>query len=290
MTRKKITYLLIINCLCNFVFGQSTYSTTFDYSQIQVEEVDFVGSDQIKIHRDFIPHAEFGNPEWKKGRDEQYPVGYPAGKKASVSAIFSICNTIPNGKVLYAKGVAPNSITFEVKPITVQNGKATYPITEANKAFLAGMVDYFPNFNIAWSISLDKINWVAVGQSKNPLYVPLSNLSVCGPDHDDNNIYYSTIHYACEPAKGNSAADVILQKIWNRFATLQVPRIDKPKSVAMKYWGADNSLGYGCRGVKGLLNYEDANCGEWSLFFRNCVGMHGIYSSETGFRILFNIK
>ncbi len=273
--------------LSSVLYGQERGEevVTFDFKcKAVLESVSFKGDagvDYITIHHDYTPWASFVAPHWIKGNSELKPVGYVAGSAAQVEAEFTFaCEKSVEGKV-FAKGTAPNGISFPEQSLIISGTTGTYNVQKANKAFAANTVDYFDKFTIKWEVSFDnKTTWQEAGTSENPLYVPLSQLKGCGLG--DDRVFYSVIHYACKPAKGLSNEKDIFDEIWNVFVSKSIPRIDKPKFDKMTYWGANNPLGVGCRGMAGLLNYEDANCGEWSLFLRNCLGMHNNLTNIQG--------
>ncbi len=290
---KKLFYLrsrllllfMLVSTVSLFGQGREEETIVFNFQcKAVLESVSFkgtAGTDYITIHHDYQPHAAFTAPHWTKGNAELKPVGYVAGSSAQVEATFTFpCESGPQGQV-FAKGAASNGITFSEQVLTINGARGTYNVQKASKNFTANMIDYFDKFTIKWQVSFDnKKTWEDAGTSENPLYVPLSQLNGC--NLDDDRVFYSVIHYACKPAKGLSDEKDIFAKIWEVFKTLKIPRIDKPKFDKMTYWGANNPLGVGCRGMAGLLNYEDANCGEWSLFLRNCLGMHGTLPNIKG--------
>ena len=258
---------------------------TFNFEcKADLESVSFGGTaaeGYITIHHDYKPHAAFVAPHWTKGNTELAPVGYVAGQKAQVAAVFDFaCEKIAENKV-FAKGIGPNGIVFDEQSLSFTGKKGNYAMKIAKTAFTANTVDYFAKFQIKWQVKIgDTGTWQDAGTSENPMYVPLSQLDGCNlEEKDKDRVFYSTIHYACKPAKGLTDKTQITQKIWETFATLKVPRIDKPtqnKKTAMLYWGATNPVNAdACRGVSGLLNYEDGNCGEWAFFMQHCVAMHG---------------
>ena len=295
MKRHVLKYCLSMLFCClmaqiSFSQARGEDKITFDFEcKADLESVSFYNesSGYITIHHDYKPHAAFVAPHWTKGNPEFKPVGYVAGQKAQVSAIFNLADC--DNQVVRARGVATivvnkvsMDITFPEMLLTkIGKGKGEYTKGIADKAFTANMVDYFEKFQIKWQVQIgDKGAWQDAGTSENPMYVPLSQLKGCSLD--DDRVFYSVIHYACEPAKGLSNDKDIFDKIWNVFVSKAIPRIDKPKYDKMTYWGANNPLNVGCRGMAGLLDYEDANCGEWSLFLRNCLGMHSTLTAIQG--------
>lgn len=280
----------------HFVFAQvrGEEKIVFDFQcKAELESVSFGGTDTegyITIHHDYEPFKSFVAPHWKKGNAEFAPVGYVAGQKAQVSAIFNFaCEKIAEYKV-FAKGTGPNNIEFEEQALTFTGNKGNYDLKKSNKAFTDKTVDYFEKFEIKWQVKIGDGKWEDAGSSINPLYVPLSKLNGCNLENPFNgldweNIYYSVIHYACKPAKGLTDFDKITSSIYSTFKSKKIPRIDKPTnfgSLGMTYWGTKNPFNNNntCRGLKALLSKEDARCGEWGSFFKYCLAMHGIQGCD----------
>ncbi len=257
------------------VCGNFNYQTIGSVTSVTFEDN---GLNRIEIHHDYAPHESFIPPHWKKGRTEQWPVAYVAGTKAKLSAEFKLTCIVNGGSSsgIFAKGIGPNGIVFPAKELRITGGGdiGLYESALADLAFTSGTVNYFNPFEIQWQLSR-KVNgtYESAGISQNPLYVPLSKLNGCKLN-DDNN-YYSVIHYACEPAKGLSDPNLILKAVWSNFENLDLPRIDKPSITALKYWGTRNPLyNQACRFIDGLLDIEDANCGEWASFMKHCLAFH----------------
>ena len=285
MKRPVLKYCLSMLFCClmaqiSFSQARGEDKITFDFEcKADLESVSFGGTapeGYITIHHDYKPHAAFVAPHWTKGNPDLAPVGYVAGQKAQVAAIFDFaCEKIAENKV-FAKGTGPNGIEFEAQSLYFTGKKGNYAMKIAKTAFTANMVDYFAKFQIKWQVKIgDTGAWQDAGTSENPMYVPLSQLDGC--NLDDSRVFYSTIHYACKPAMGLTDKTKITEKIWGTFVGLKVPRIDKPTKSAMLYWGTSNPLIpiSVCRGTQGLLHYEDANCGEWAVFMQHCLAMHG---------------
>ena len=243
----------------------------------------------ITIHHDYEPHDAIVAPHWTKGSTELKPVGYVVGNAVQVEATFTFaCENIAKYKI-YAKGIGSDGFDFPVQVLNISGVTGTYDVQKSTKVFTAKTVDYYDKFAIKWQVSFDdEKTWKDAGTSENPLYVPLSQLNGC--NLDDERVFYSVIHYACKPAKGLSSPSDIFNSIWNNFKTLTIPRIDKPSIGAMEYWGEANPLTPGCRGTQGLLNYEAANCGEWSTFMRHCLGMNSLKDGCSGVIEAMNVS
>jgi hypothetical protein len=218
------------------------------------------------------------------------PVAQIAGSYLGVSAKFKIdCHGLINAPGLLAKAKSNNGIEFPSVTLKYENSSQLFvyagtqtPYAYGNQVITPSKVDYFEEFEIKWWLSVDNGNtWYFAGESVNPLYVPLSDLTYtggCFSRYWGPLSYYSVVHYACAPAKGLYDKAKITEAIYKVFQTRKVPRIEKPQNDAMLYWGCTNALTNECRGIGGLLDNQDANCGEWAAFLQYCIAMHNIES------------
>jgi hypothetical protein len=260
----------------------------FTYKPIkgQISTVTFGGLSRIEIHHDYLPHQAFDKPHWVQNRLMNHPVAYVAGTIPAIEATFNLENlpeSVKQGKkFVWAKGTCkkiPN-MKFPVMKLIISGDIGTYPSTAASIAFTVGEVVFFNTFNIDWEISFKETSdFQPAGTSYNPLYVSLSDQMGC--HNDVQKTFYSTIHYACNFAENSPTTNstVIFDGIWNNFKNLQLSRIEKTSlkpNPTLQYWGGTNLLFIppGCRGIEGLLDLHDANCGEWAGFMASCLGFH----------------
>jgi hypothetical protein len=120
---------------------------------------------------------------------------------------------------------------------------------------------------------MDQDKWKDVGESNNPMYVPLKvtqSANACNLFY--HNVIYSTLHYACQPAAGLTNLAEIETATYKAFETKKMPRIDKPnKTEGMTYWqGNENN------NIADFFNQEDGRCTDWRKFLQHSFAQNGI--------------
>lgn len=153
-------------------------------------------------------------------------------------------------------------------------------------------VQYFENFTLNFEYSEDGANWVPMRSVKfcfyltigNPGYDQLSPSSGRGGEYtaEDGNrkiinkanskesILETFLYLGCKFGKGSKNADEIMNNVFNHIKSLNVERA-RVKG-AMGYWRNTSSLHASSmryRGVRYLIKYGEARCGEWSSFLQD---------------------
>ncbi len=88
------------------------------------------------------------------------------------------------------------------------------------------------------------------------------------------NDYHTLIEIGCEAAKGldsSTQQDEVFNRICNKFATLDIKRIDSDDPIT--YWGNNASL---TNSIDDMLYWLTGRCGPWSKFFVKTCELQGI--------------
>lgn len=153
-------------------------------------------------------------------------------------------------------------------------------------------VQYLENFTLNFEYSEDGKNWAPMKSVKfclyltigNPGYDQLSPSSARGGEYtaEDGNrriinrangkesILETFLYVGCKFGKGSRNADEIMNNVFAHIKTLNVERA-RIKG-AMGYWRNTSSLHASSmrfRGVRYLIKYGEARCGEWSSFLQD---------------------
>ncbi|MBQ9358422.1 MAG: hypothetical protein IJT95_02635, partial [Abditibacteriota bacterium] len=92
------------------------------------------------------------------------------------------------------------------------------------------------------------------------------------------NDYHTLIEIGCEAAKGldsSTQQDEVFNRICNKFATLDIKRIDSDDPIT--YWGNNASL---TNSIDDMLYWLTGRCGPWSKFFVKTCELQGISVGE----------
>jgi hypothetical protein len=223
-------------------------------------------------------------------------VGYVSGSKMSISAKF-ICTTqsCQVGVVGIRAEIIGGGEVFNL-PITVikleQEGVYKLFIAEIEEEFLPLVVKYY-DFQIKWYFLSDLESLSNeeeyIGTTLAKVYVThkrpiqgFGTMSLSNPatQEEATTFYQTCLDISCKEADGKSSTDIIVQSIFNKFQSHCVAKY--PGNICMKYWGNDNPLSSGCRGIRGLLAFNDANCGEWAELFIDMIKLQGIDRCKIG--------
>ena len=101
--------------------------------------------------------------------------------------------------------------------------------------------------------------------------------------------YYSSLAIGCNAADGKGAdpsgnsddPDKVVEAIFTPFRNSCVTKVNS--TSCMTYWGNYNQLDPNdpnCSGIHGLLDNEDAHCGEWAAFFQDMLKLQGIITGK----------
>ena len=255
----------------------------------------------LRLREDPIKNTTPGGPVYTDGREIsgllstvayeggtpykiKRPIAYVSGATASVSADFT--STISAGQKILVRAIGTDGFSLPWSEVSVSTrGRFSYPTTEFTKAFSAGQVKFYADFELKWEIkpssSVSSTDRLTLCSSFNPLYVVHDK-----PDNAilEKDIYeHSLIHFACKEAVDKIQEGDIIENMHRLFENRQVRRVGRAN--AMKYWGGDGPQGThggldACFGYEALLAYEDATCGNWSDLFVNMAAVHGIRAPQ----------
>ena len=153
-------------------------------------------------------------------------------------------------------------------------------------------VQYFENLTLNFEYSEDGTNWAPMKSVKfclyltigNPGYDQLSpssagrseytaedgNRKIINKVNNKESILETFLYLGCKFGKGAKNADEIMTNVFNHIKSLNVERA-RIKG-AMGYWRNTSSLhasNMKYRGVRYLIKYGEARCGEWSSFLQD---------------------
>ncbi|MBR4748878.1 MAG: hypothetical protein IK083_04815 [Abditibacteriota bacterium] len=113
---------------------------------------------------------------------------------------------------------------------------------------------------IDWTIGNDYI------RTKHPVYV-------IGGQLTEENDYHTLIDLGCKAARGldNTNTAAKFTSIWNKYATLDIKRIDGEGPIS--YWGTNADITYH---VGDVLSALTGRCGTWSDMFIKTCQLQGI--------------
>jgi hypothetical protein len=239
---------------------------------------------------------------WEKKKDgsiTKRPVGYVSGTTPRISACFHLPKAVkPECPVKDAPSESPvtSLVPYFVRGTVLdQNGQPTdmvlkpkqlYKTSEkkiyeywaepCSQAFEPRKVQYYEQFRIKWEWSStgdENSTWHDSGISDNRLYVTHKTPIGEGP------FFYTCLHLGCAEANNQTLELEVVSKIYARFATKCVKRVDD--NDCLKYWGSplwtrqNVGLEYLLQNASGD-QYEDARCGTWEEFMHNVMDLQGL--------------
>lgn len=254
-------------------------------SMLEIEAISFLNSHPI--HRDKIGSALLMSPfQWVRPTTPaeslvQDPVAYTrsqpgsAPRKMSLSVKFKI-NGAPlpaaiSGVTISGSG---GGFTFRKENVVIPAGISSMPwmTIESEEALPATTAVYEP-LTIDWKYTLPGgIEEFSARKSANPLYVLLNN--------PVNFVYYTSLTLGVPQG---AADDIqVVNRIWSRFATLNVTTWDK-RTLHYYKPGVD-AFSCASASVKALLTINNASgqCGAFARLLSNALGIHGIWSKMIG--------
>ncbi|MBI3097719.1 MAG: hypothetical protein HYY93_05640 [Planctomycetes bacterium] len=250
-----------------------------------LREVSFGGatSDYRDVTRDDGSGA-FTAPHWPGDTGFGEPVCYRSGSKMMVSAKFE-ASPAPIGTQVLIRGDGPDSLDFPVTAASQNGSELSIAGVQCESAFRADKIDIFhPDAGtdplaIIWKVSTDGGHtWECVGRSENPVYVTLHAPLTTA--------WHTCLHIGCKNAKGMGGSSAAVARIWDEFTDRRVARVD---GTVMIYWGPFSSgSGYPATSAGGasttrlLLAQADGKCGDWSLFFVDCIKVQGVSGAMPG--------
>ncbi len=212
------------------------------------------------------------------GSVKSVPIAYVSDYTGKVSAKFSrLCDS-----PIYIRGEGPNGYNLPAKPAIITGDQMFYPETAFNQKFPENEVKYWNKFTIKWYYSPvlmgppgpnDEVHFAT---TTTPIYVTHKKpISLGG-----NPVYLTPLHIGCSNANGKIIQSEIVESIYSEFTDQCVKKLGSTK--CMSYWGGANISDFSaeCRGIKGLLAYEDAACGEWAEFLQFINFIQGITNLE----------
>lgn len=224
----------------------------------------------------------YNNPVWLFGgmSDGKTPVGYISGCTARVSARFIKCE-----KAFWVRAIGTDG--FNLPPqqlVAVPNAPGTYvyPVTDLEKEFTAGVVQFYDPFELKWQLAASEnaTDWVDVGTSKNRLYVTHGEPIIDPiPDVPQTKKLNSSFYIGCKAAKGKSTPNDIVAAIFEEFKKQEgepTPIVQNANGQTMSYWKYNT----GCVSVSMLYTVTDGSCGTWAYCLNDIIRLQGIEGSE----------
>lgn len=227
---------------------------------------------------------------WNKSRPDQWqPVCYVSGCCPKVSAIFEMEASHGCTSDIYVKGQS-DDLKYNL-PAQKLKANKEYEIAEFIEMFPKYKVQFLPRFAINWYYTTDPENgpWRLIRESQCMMFLlhkePIDGESGWG---EPTTFFHSSIYLSCLAANGlgkigtSPDPDGVVSGIYSEFSDRCVQKVGG--SACMRYWGGWNPLDPivdpECRSIKGLLHYQDANCGEWAALLHDMVKIQGIDGSN----------
>ena len=128
----------------------------------------------------------------------------------------------------------------------------------------------------------ETIEWEIAGENirtKHPVYV------IGGQLTEENN-FHTLIDLGCKAARGlNTNAAAKYTAIWNKYATLEINRIDGAGPIT--YWGTNAGITYHAGDVLSALT---GRCGTWSDMFIKTCQLQGVTVGKIHFETVSRLN
>ena len=249
----------------------------------RIEEIDFASVKPVILETTWSAN----NPEWTwTNRDNSRSV-FVRNTKLNLSAKFKTILPLTNAtdiQQLYADCDAWTTGDPDCKSqpeIQTVSGTETI-ITMEGVEPLPDEIYAYNNTSI-WGDDIVAYDWS---------YTIEGNEYTIDPDEDDNihhvyvtfgvpavtDVYETILHITCGAASGENIEKEAVEKIWSKFKSLSLSRIDG--TPLFYYKNGYTSIGWS---TDYLLINADGRCGAWGRFFYDCLKTHSINSMLKGF-------
>ncbi len=252
-----------------------------EIQEIRFDAISVVGDGPAQIDKNF-PRR------WTKGKVEQYPLCYPAGKKIGIEATFNVIKLSTDNEEVKVKATTTlggRVFTWEGR-VQVKGGdaKASMALVLSDVALSPGVAVY-DAMKLDWSMTeSDGTTWKSIGSTQQTLYVTLAS-PVPGI-----KAYWTLLDLSCRAAAGMTTENTFVPAA---FAPLRASTGD---GNGIKRKGDGVRLSYYLQGVatsgdqaepsvystRGILSRADGTgrCGGWANLLIHLFHIHGISSGK----------
>jgi len=264
--------------------GNVSYSVSWEFGKAvlapldgEVQEVSFHYTDgsqdqqrSIELWRHGTPPKRITSPEWVKGRSVNKPAAfvrnYPFLVKARFkcrkpvkAATIRANETVTAGRGFGGELTQVGELTIEGQTITGQ-----FKIKEPPETIGTHKVTWQWEGDIEFKDESGTIK-AHLGESDHTIYI------VGGIPNPLARPYEYAVRKGCEWADGTEGGDPTFWKIWGNFKDIPTP----DGSGILTYGGHHEEPKVGT--TNALLTKGKGICGAWADFFKDTVGVHGIY-------------
>jgi hypothetical protein len=255
----------------------STLTTVPHVVEARLREVTFSGSGLIPIVADPGDPAYPAPPHWYDENtngvidgpnDRSLPIGYVRSSTMIVSARFETTIEQVEGEADDLMVRATGTV-IPPTPARLEGGDLVLDPTPVSTATpLPDYVDYGEAY-FRWAFSTDGgWTWQGAGESGNELYVTLAR-PISGVE-----VLHTVIHNSTTFAIGAQNEATVIEKVWSQFETLD----SKDRKGQLLYYYRSWAIGNVT--TRGLLFDRDGQCGAWTRYFIDQLGMHGIRRAD----------
>jgi hypothetical protein len=247
-----------------------------------VQEVTFAGDHQFDVTSD-DSMTTYSGPHWLDNNlnsraddpgDHKYPTVFAAGSTMKVSAKLALSDVVPlTGNSWMVRGDGPGNLDIPATSATVSGRFLTITNVAAANPF-SNAIDVHDSFTISWEVSPDGgQTWVKGPRTTNQVYVTLKDPII---DGNTPHIWHTVVDVGSRSARGQTDENTALDRVWAKFATLNVQRVENP--VTLTYY---NSYLTVCTRTAELLQSGDGQCGSWTSFFLDTLKVLGLTMPKT---------
>ena len=286
MIRSRIKGLFIFTSLIvsvwigdGYIFGDKPSidleSITFNHNHIINAGPDGLGyDDAIDIRMNYTDPVRV--PEWKKGRENQYPAAYKINRCITVEATFSKTSTELTSVEIWAETSTRDGLgNLKKETVFFENGTA--------KPVYFKMYGTTPKkvtkFKQEWEWYYRSTNGtnspkVKIGISKNLVYIIVSDPQSPWENDDETVPWADVLDYSCKWAEGATtqicAATKITRSLYDELggSYQRFPRYTHNKHASF------NLSGF-LRSIPSYYGIEEVNCFDMAkalIFFSNAIG------------------
>jgi hypothetical protein len=276
------------------------FETTYDVCSDAVENFSDFKHFHILVDEGGVPgyhwlsartHAD------NAGKAPTIPITFNGSETVKCTAYFEVekGKSVPAAPVFKIKDTTGGKYTFD-KQTGATSGSFSLTFTATNQPY-ANTIDYISSFNLSFTYSIDgEASWLDAGTSSNELYITWKAFNLSSLYEDDvetatmrlqstktgskKYILESLLHIGCLNAIGKGKSEEeILDAIFTIFETCNVKRKNETFTTdGMGYWRglSDGTKPMAFRGVRFLLKFGEARCGEFTGFFSHLAFTQGI--------------
>lgn len=241
----------------------------------KLKSVTFGGNRYYPVRRDSGEFYE--TPHWQDDPGRNFPVAFVRNSVMELEASFEIKPAPKPGTVIKIRGFGLDGQNVPETQISGGGTNiATLPMAPLS-APLPATVAYFNPFVIDWELNVGNEGWIAVGQSRNIVYVTLAT------PRNPSSLYRTVLDLAT--TSGNPADDpAAVSATWARFAALNVRTWDQRP---LHYYKPGLDFGTTCAVDSGELladPFGSGQCRSFAVLLQDAFAANGIPSDISNVR------